>query len=128
MIPRVVVTIGFWWLLTTTTQKIRIIDSLGRKHASVFQNVKRWLKAEKAASHIDWQPEYTFETWPPSVLRTQQFKTDQYNCGVFLIGYVKAIVTRHVVNSFPQVACTQMRVDIFNWIVHGNKLIKTTDY
>ena len=112
-----------WFLVVIDyiARTIRIIDSLGRKHEDVYRNVKRWLKSENATSQIDWKLEHTFQTWPGCVQSQQQ--ADSYNCGVFVIGYVKAMLTGRAFESFSRGACNQMRVGIFNWIVYGDKLV-----
>jgi Ulp1 family protease len=115
-----------WFLVVINyiARTIRIIDSLGCKHEDVYRNVKRWLKSENATSQIDWNLEHTFQTWPECVQIQQQADSYMYNCGVFVIGYVKAMLTGRAFESFSRRgACNQMCVGIFNWIVHGGKLV-----
>jgi Ulp1 family protease len=117
---------NFHWFLVVVDfndKKIRIIDSLGHEHPAVYKHVKRWLKSEHESekTSIDWELENTFETWSESVRGAQQ--DDSYNCGVFVLGYVRAMLTGKAMGTFTRAACNQMRVDIFNWVVHGEKLI-----
>ena len=119
-IPLIVHEGGVHWLMVCVNVElsvIEVIDPSGVEHSQVCSDVLRWLKAEGEANkgkcdwHVrKWCVQHTFA-------HTQQ--KNMYDCGVFVLGYIRALVASRHYGSFQQQGCLQMRHDVFQWIVHG---------
>jgi len=110
-----------WYLIAadTTSSTLLIYDPLCGIHEDDAKRIEAWLIEESIAysskhpGECGWQQ----EAWKIEHVFTEVQQQNGFDCGVFLLGFVKALSQGEHPQTFTQGQCLQLRLEVLDTLI-----------